>query len=245
MSEPSKACCTIPPIVASGYVPKGQYQTISGLKTYCTSAANPRGSILFIFDIFGYFPQTLQGADILAHSGNMAVYMPDWFDDQPADLSWYPADNAEKGAALKRFFAEKGDLSSTVARAQEWRRGAPTASNGSWGVVGLCWGGKVAALLAGPGTEFACAAMAHPAMVEPADAEAVQVPFAVLASRDEDAEVVRRFGEALKGRKIVETFADQVHGWMGARGDLGEERCKEEFERGYRILVEFFGENLV
>jgi hypothetical protein len=35
MSGVSKACCSIPPVVAKGYEPKGEYKTINGLKT-CT-----------------------------------------------------------------------------------------------------------------------------------------------------------------------------------------------------------------
>lgn len=36
--------------------------------------------ILSIYDIFGYFDQTIQGADILATSGTQKykVFMPDW-----------------------------------------------------------------------------------------------------------------------------------------------------------------------
>jgi hypothetical protein len=29
--------------------------------------------------------------------------------------------------------------------------------------------------------------------------------------------------------------------WMAARSDLGNERVKSEYERGYKTLVEFFG----
>jgi len=41
-------------------------------------------------DIFGFFPQTLQGADILALSGpqRYRVFMPDFFDGEPAPIEW-------------------------------------------------------------------------------------------------------------------------------------------------------------
>ena len=65
-------------------------------------------AILVIYDIFGFFPQTLQGADILAagdHERPYRVFMPDFFDGHPADISWYPPDTPEKGKKLGEFFA--------------------------------------------------------------------------------------------------------------------------------------------
>lgn len=35
-STQSKACCTVPPVVAEGYKEKGEYLTIEGMKTYAT-----------------------------------------------------------------------------------------------------------------------------------------------------------------------------------------------------------------
>ena len=46
-------------------------------------------AIVVIFDIFGYFDQTLQGADILAYSDDKTkykVYMPDWFNGKPCPI---------------------------------------------------------------------------------------------------------------------------------------------------------------
>jgi hypothetical protein len=44
-----------------------------------------------IYDIFGYFPQTIQGADILACSdkdNEYQVFMPDFFEGESADIAW-------------------------------------------------------------------------------------------------------------------------------------------------------------
>jgi hypothetical protein len=49
-------------------------------------------AILYIFDIFGYSEQALQGADILStgDAGNQyQVFMPDFFAGTPADIAWY------------------------------------------------------------------------------------------------------------------------------------------------------------
>jgi hypothetical protein len=66
----------------------------------------------------------------------------------------------------------------------------------------------------------------------------------MLASGDEPVEDVEKFKENLKVVNHVETFGDMVHGWMTAKGDLGDERKKGEYERGYKVLLEFFGKYL-
>lgn len=104
----SAACCRIPPIQSQGYKEKGKYETIGGLKTcklsytgHCirltknpidvTGPPTASKALLFIFDIFGFYPQSLQGADILSTSDSHAqyqVFMPDFFEGSPADYSW-------------------------------------------------------------------------------------------------------------------------------------------------------------
>ena len=104
--------------------------------------------LLFIFDIFGYFPQTLQGADILAYGNkerSYQVFMPDFFEGKPADSSWYPPDNEDKKKKLGEFFAGPAAGKKTAPR-------IPMLVNilkekysniTTWGIVGFCWGGKV------------------------------------------------------------------------------------------------------
>jgi dienelactone hydrolase len=81
-------------------------------------------------------------------------------------------------------------------------------------------------------------------MVDAADAANIDIPLCMLASKDENAEDVKKFEAALKGPKYVETFGDQIHGWMGARAGLDVLRNKEEYERGYKKLLEFFAKYL-
>lgn len=85
----NEACCNIPPVVSKGYKPRGSYEEIGGMKTYVTGPADATKGILVIYDIFGYFDQTLQGADILAYSDDKQkyrVYMPDWFHGKPCPI---------------------------------------------------------------------------------------------------------------------------------------------------------------
>lgn len=56
-----------------------------------TGPADATRGILFIYDIFGYFEQSLQGADILATSDKhhqYKVFIPDWFEGKPANIEW-------------------------------------------------------------------------------------------------------------------------------------------------------------
>ena len=89
--------------MSEGYKPKGDYVTIDGMKTYATGPKDAKTAILVVYDIFGFFPQTLQGADILAYGDEerpYQVFMPDFFDGKAADISWYPPDTKEKGEKL-------------------------------------------------------------------------------------------------------------------------------------------------
>lgn len=80
-------------------------------------------------------------------------------------------------------------------------------------------------------------------MVEPKDAAGIKVPFALLASGEEPVDKVLKFEEELKVTKHVEIFKDQIHGWMAARSDLSDDRVKEEYIRGYKTVLDFFGKN--
>lgn len=66
----------------------------------------------------------------------------------------------------------------------------------------------------------------------------------LLASKDEDAEEVKKYEAKLTGPKHVETFGDQIHGWMAARSDLENPRVKEEYARGYDTVLKFLSKNL-
>ncbi|RDL41007.1 putative hydrolase related to dienelactone hydrolase [Venustampulla echinocandica] len=246
----SAACCSIPPVVSKGYKEKGKYETVGGLKTYVTGPSDASVALLFIYDIFGYFPQALQGADILATPGKdhqYQVFIPDWFEGNAADISWYPPDNEEKGKKLGNFFKTTGAPPKTAGRISGYLKEAEKFNPNikTWGIVGFCWGGKVVSLVTSTdSTPFKAAAECHPAMVDPSDAININIPLCFLASRDEPEADVQKFEANLTGDKHFETFKDQIHGWMAARGDLEDAKVKEEYERGYKILLAFFGKYL-
>jgi dienelactone hydrolase len=88
-------------------------------------------------------------------------------------------------------------------------------------------------------TTFKAAVQCHPAMLDPKDALGVSVPMALLASKDEKPEDVSAFAANLNVPNYVETFPDQIHGWMAARSNLEDEKVRKEYERGYRTALDF------
>ncbi|PKY01974.1 dienelactone hydrolase family protein [Aspergillus campestris IBT 28561] len=246
MSGVSKACCSIPPVVAKGYQAKGEYKTINGLKTYVTGPESATKAILVVYDIFGFFDQTIQGADILstANTQKYRVFMPDFFQGQPADISWFPPQTDDHKQKLGNFFQTKASPPDTLSKipgvVSEANQLAPGGTF-DWSILGYCWGGKIACLASGAENKtFKAAVQCHPAMLAPDDAKAVGIPMAVLASKDENPKDVEAFGANLKkAEHYVETFSTQIHGWMAARSDLEDAEVKKEYERGYKTVLDF------
>lgn len=197
-------------------------------------------------DIFGFFDQTIQGADILstANEQKYRVFMPDFFEGQPADISWFPPQTDDHKAKLGAFFQSKGAPPNTLSKLPAVVSDAnKLSSSGSfdWSILGFCWGGKVATLASGADNKlFKAAAQCHPAMLDANDAKSVNIPMAVLASQDEAPADVSAFKEALKTANHVETFPTQIHGWMAARSNLEDPEVRKEYERGYKTVLDFF-----
>ncbi|KAH8908174.1 alpha/beta-hydrolase [Coniochaeta sp. PMI_546] len=244
----NEACCNIPPVVSSGYDKKGTYETIGDKKTYVTGPADATKGIFVVPDIFGYFDQTLQGADILATSDKHTkyrVFIPDMLNGDPCPIEWYPPTDEDKQKKLGTWFGKHApqagaeEVVKFVKVLQEKNPGIK-----SWAIIGYCWGGKVVSLVTSSSSNpFSIAAEIHPAMVDPAEAEGIKVPLILLASKEEPVDKVKEFENKLKNAKHVETFGDQIHGWMAARADLSDARVKEEYTRGYKTVLEFFGKN--
>lgn len=73
MSKQSIACCKLPAIL-SDYQSHGEYVELNGMRTYLVGDSTADKAIFVIYDIFGYFNQTLQGADIMAHGDTERKY---------------------------------------------------------------------------------------------------------------------------------------------------------------------------
>ncbi|MCJ1237458.1 hypothetical protein MMC14_005444 [Varicellaria rhodocarpa] len=243
----SEACLTTPPVAVTAvvdYKEKGRFFEIDvggvggiggegvGMRIYRTGPVTAKKAILIVFDVFGFCPQTLQGADILSTHGKEAyqVFVPDFFLGQNAKHEWFvPPATPEKAAAREAFRGPGGvaDIPTGakkvpgVVKAIEEKIAKEGGKIESWGSVGMCWGGKIISLTS-PSTPtfttpFTASSEVHPARLDPSEASQITIPMCILASGGEKEEEVDAFEAALKGEKYVERFADQVHGWMGAR----------------------------
>ncbi|OTB01639.1 hypothetical protein M426DRAFT_265743 [Hypoxylon sp. CI-4A] len=244
----NEACCNIPPIVSEGYVPKGSYEELGGYKTYVSGPASAEKGVIVIYDIFAFFSQTLQGADILATSRENQKYktfMPDWLKGDTAKAEWFPPDTPERQQALGGFFSKHAPQAVAV-QLPEYVKAAQAANSTikSWGILGFCWGGKVASLVtSSEANPFKIAATCHPSMVDPTEADGIKVPFVLVASNEEPAGKIKEFESKLNVPHHVELFEDQLHGFMTARADLTDPRIKAEYGRAYKTILDFFSKN--
>jgi len=246
-STQSKACCNTPAVVAKGYQPKGDYIQVDGLKTYTTGPKDAKQGILVVYDIFGFFNQTLQGADILAYTDDQKyqVFMPDFFEGKPADISWMPPDTKEKEQKMGEFFKTQAAPPKTLPRIPKIVDEL-SQKNGieKWAIIGFCWGGKIVNLSSMEGTKFKVAAACHPAMVAGDDAPGITIPYIMLPSGDESKDDVKKWQDGIKVPHVVEWFPDQIHGWMAARGDLEQDNVKSSYEKGYKMVLDFFHKHM-
>lgn len=167
--------------------------------------------------------------------------MPDFFLGKPLDISVFPPDTDDKKKQMSDFFAGPANPPETVKKVPELVKTLEQKYSGiqKWGSLGMCWGGKVGdallsrgtgrcrmliwwiqqivSLTSQSGTPFSAAAEVHPAMVDANDAKGVTIPLCMLASGDENPDDVEKFKNNLSVANHVETFKDQVHGWMAAR----------------------------
>ncbi|GAM83776.1 hypothetical protein ANO11243_017660 [Dothideomycetidae sp. 11243] len=239
----SKACCELPPVQVKNFTPKGEYKEYNGKQVYVTGRTDAKKAIFFLYDIMGYTPQTLQGADILAGAGDYLVVMPNFFQGDTAKVEWFsdptPENKAAMGQWMSKLTLKADEVNSHIAHAKET---FPSVER--WGAIGYCWGGKVAAVHSGKDSPFVVAVQTSPAMMDPADAEKITIPFATLGSKDEGAEAVNAFTDALKVPKLGKTFEGQVHGFMSARADLENAEQRKVYEEGYQVAGDWFAAHL-
>ncbi|KAK0726726.1 dienelactone hydrolase [Lasiosphaeria miniovina] len=205
--DPSTGCNECIKGTIHAGLPLGTEETIHGLNTYVIgNRTNPRGIIVIYSDIFGLLlPNNKLIADAYAKSGEWLVYLPDFFNGDPAPLKFadvaIPVD-ASKQSALAKYsglLARAPSIIMWMSRHKEaptnkvcmdWlealRRATPPTRK--IGIAGFCWGGKYALRvtreanmvdLDGKRVPLVDAAVAlHPSnLVLPGDAENPVVPI--------------------------------------------------------------------
>lgn len=102
-------------------------------------------AIFFIYDIFGYWPQTIQGADRLSASVDALVFIPDLREDQHCLTKWLAIEDPAMKAKKEEFMRFALQQEKFVAKLSDFVKAAKVEypSLMSLGAFGLCWGAKV------------------------------------------------------------------------------------------------------
>jgi dienelactone hydrolase len=243
-------CCTIPP-VQSEYTPKGSFKSVGSFnKVYVTGPDTSTNAIVCVYDIFGYFPQTQQGADIVASTLKTTVYMPDFFEpDGPFPHDPFPPTTPEGQQALQDFFGTTANPPKNVEKLIVFGNHLKSNGANNVGLYGFCWGGKVSVLAGGDNTPFSAVSIIHPAMLSADDSTKLTIPLAIYPSKDEPIDEFKKIVGILDKKGFAEKcdnkyYSNMHHGWAAARADLANEENKKEFEDVYTKLVNFFKNTL-
>ncbi|TCD68823.1 hypothetical protein EIP91_009690 [Steccherinum ochraceum] len=246
----NEACCTRPPVV-SNYTPKGTYTSYGGFKkVYVTGPANRGDTVLVcVYDVFGFKPQTQQGADILAAQLNIQILMPDFFEDGAAWLlSQYPPKTDEQKANIQKFFGGIASPPNNAAKLFAFGEALRKDGAKKVGCYGFCWGGKVIMLAAGrPNTPFDVISIVHPAMLSSGDAENVNIPLGIFCSTEESADEFHKIVEIMSKKPFASKNDSRIfqsfHGFAAARSNLDDPDNKAKYEDLYQTLVKYFKNN--
>ena len=148
------------------------------------------------------------------------MYIPDFFRGGGIHPSWFPPDTEEKQQKIQKFKdgpAQIEPSAAIVPKVIEELRRISGEKFAKYFAVGFCWGSKVAYLSSQEKSPFSAVAGCHPSFIDPQDATKITIPVCILNSKDEDADVASQFAANLTVEKHVETFNDQIHGWMAGR----------------------------
>lgn len=157
--------------------------------TDVTGPSTAERGILYIYDIFSFRSQSIQGADILAHASSRPclVVMVDWFEGGAVQEEWTTSIEGRK--LLHEFVETTASPTRVLPRIletlAEFETLYPTVTR--WGAVGYCWGGKLVSLIVAKGVEspLVAAAQSSPARLDPEESRRITIPMAMLASSKE------------------------------------------------------------
>ncbi|KAJ3178617.1 hypothetical protein HDU87_003440 [Geranomyces variabilis] len=247
------ACCSIPPVTTHGYKPQGHFEEIANLNCYVVGDKTAVNQLVAVFDIFGFFPQVQQGADLLAAQGYRVV-MPDFFKGQPFPHQYFPAYSSpmkalphvpiERKQELMEFMGGAADFSKRQPELQAIADQLKKDGAQKIGAYGLCWGGKLVILSAVAKT-FDAIAQIHPARLEPHDADNLTVPIASFISDDESIDAQNKLMEIANKKEFASLnqfhhYAGLHHGFAGSRADLTDPKVAAAFEDVYNRINSFF-----
>ncbi|KAI9018483.1 Alpha/Beta hydrolase protein [Phycomyces nitens] len=231
------ACCTIPP-VKSDYQPTGVTETIGDLTVYRAGPKDAKKAILVIYDIFGFYPNTKQFCDILANHCGYKVIMPDFFYGKP-----YKPEDMGDIPKLLSWIAKNGSFEVIYPLVQRAKAKLQEEGIVAAGIVGFCWGAKIAVQVTAVDPFFAAASLIHPSFIDVKDAEKANAPILAIPSKNEAdmteymAVLAKKpFGPLCEHYR----FDDVHHGFAASRADWSNEVVRKRATQAIQLTANFF-----
>jgi len=277
MSKNDERCCPTNVKPARGdYVgrgrivtlPEGSNHSFDG-QMYLTDPTNSGSTatmaIIQVYDVFGMSPNADCFADHLANGLQCPVVIPDFFRGDPWPIDNLPPVKEGKfpkgvepedgyGALMKWMASNphcRGERPDEIQAIKSFLQ-TEFPSVTKIGIVGLCWGAKVAYESAAADDRSLIAAVAgvHPAPLTKEVIEKIQVPMCLLNSKDEGEVFTTDIQPTMAAKPFAEknlfkVFPTMWHGWMGTRRmpDLSEDVLQDQqvqYAQGMADLVGFF-----
>jgi len=247
----SEACCSAGAPIAAEYAGNGTVSTIGEDLAIYEVGTGPR-LIVFVYDIFGFGAPPNNGTvrrvcDHFAESG-FRVIMPDFYRGKPWTLDKFPPTTDELKAEFGAWWGStaaydvvKADITNTVL--------PYAASSGaeSFAVAGTCWGGLMSCTLAGDCEGLALplvgAAAVHGARLTAEHGTNSAVPLCLLPSGEDppvDDIMAELASKPFADKCVSQFYADEVHGFLAARGNWGDEARGAAAHDALGRLVAFF-----
>ncbi|MCJ1396076.1 hypothetical protein MMC18_008964 [Xylographa bjoerkii] len=217
-------------------------------RTDITGDSSSKRGLLVVTDAFGIETRVQYGADLLADRLEATVLIPDLFLGEAAKMEWFPPNTPEKQELVSgwehRFENDSNIYPRLMDCLAEAKKKLPSVR--SWGIYGLCFGGGKAVEASEEGSPFKVSGQCHPGL-DHGSQKNITIPHILLASKDEDPEIVQDYREYLSGPGkigIVETYSKMHHGWMGANNSFSTSDELQGYFEGYRQLGDFFAKNM-
>ncbi|CAG8665527.1 5252_t:CDS:2 [Ambispora leptoticha] len=200
-------------------------------------------AIIVAHDMFGFTLNSEQICDIIAGQGYRVV-MPYLFLDEP-----YTRERAYAECNIERFswiskVAPVGHINLVIDKTISYLRKEGIEN---FGICGLSWGGKVAAL-ASQNRIFSAAITIHTPWLTFDDLKDIQCPIAIITSGDlQDLSHAVTSLQKTKpfARKIVHVrFQNLRYGWLSVFGDFTNPVIADLATDVLKVAITFFKENL-
>ncbi|KAJ2247786.1 hypothetical protein GGI13_004915 [Coemansia sp. RSA 455] len=236
----SGAFCDIPPVVAN-YTAKGEHGKLGDIDCYFTGKKGSKRGIFVNYDAFRYHPNVFQICDILGSLG-FYVLVPDLFRGKPLTV-----DDLGNPKVMEEFMGNCGSWKVSKAYYIQGIEYLRNSGATSVGILGFCWGGKVALTGLQELDGLVGGAIVHPAMVTSDDFGKVKTPLMAMPFNDKDMEMFKRGFAELKTKPFgtqcrLESFVDVIYGFCGPRGDWTDPTIAKRVNDAIQLLATFFND---